>query len=203
MFETFRRKSKVQEPVKEEQKQAQEPAQKQAQKEAQERAQLYVASELGVLRYGIEHRVLRDLFYTATEAFLARLMAEKGAYGFYDQYWQLSEASNPYSESDFSVKGGKIDDDHIMVSLDLPEPEYTPLCYRIHYICRNDFSAPAMFTIERGVTGGFLCGWNSKGDHLNFSELKDPAINEYPELMRALEAKIIFDLYKEKRDEIF
>ena len=182
MLDLFRKKEQRREPAKEEQK----------------KAEIYAVSELGVARYEIEHRVLRDLFFEDPAPMLSMLVNNEGAYGVFDQCFKMAKAANPYKKSDFSVTSGKIDDDHIMVSLELPEPEYTPLCYRIYFVCRSDFTAPAMFTIERGVTDGFICGWNSKGDHLNFSKLKDPARKENPGLMRAMEVNIILDLYKEQ-----
>ena len=157
--------------------------------------QFYIVSELGQIRYHIEHVVLRNEFFRNTMLLMMELMSDDGAYEFYDMCFKKTGVKNPYLKGEFSVNGGKIDENHLMVSLELPVPEYTPLCYRIYFISTIDFENPAMFTIERSLTDGFICGWDRE-QHINYHELKDPERKD-ANLMKATEGYVIFGLYKE------
>jgi len=79
------------------------------------------------------------------------------------------------------------------VILELPEPEYSNLCYRIYLAGDQSFSKKAYYTIEKGMTGGFLCMWD--GDrHVNLQRIAslEWSEKEVP-LMRAVEARIVMD----------
>ena len=83
------------------------------------------------------------------------------------------------------------------VSIWLPTPEYSPLCYRIHIFFSDDFTKLGYYTIECGQGDyGFLCQWDSEGKHINHHQIKIPV---WPERERAfhdaLEAHILIDLH--------
>ena len=91
----------------------------------------------------------------------------------------------------------KIDEDNRLILLGLPSPECEPLCYRVYFLFNRDFTKKAYFTIEKGMTGGFLCQWNELGLHINIGKINHPELEQGKEnRVKALEMLTIIDYYQ-------
>lgn len=161
-------------------------------------AEVYIVSELGKLRYEIEHNVMKKIFFNYTKKFIMKIREEGVAYDLYKSLFEANGMDFPYEKDEFSMDELKLGDNTFLLLLELPKPEYVPLCYRMYFIYKDDFSDTAMFTIERGISGGFLCSWNKEGVHNNYLNMASPEWKENIVLMKLNEASIIEDLYNNR-----
>ena len=159
-----------------------------------EKAEMYLVSEHGKARYQIEHIALRDNFFRIPKATMGTVLEENGLHNLYRHAFNNLGIRFPYSPADFEVSGLKFDGDSLLVLMELPAPEYSHLCYRIYMVSDSKCEHLEYYTIERGMTGGFLCKWDHD-KHTLLNELASPAWTENEGVMRAIEAKIIMDMY--------
>ena len=160
----------------------------------QERAEMYMVSELGKARYQIEHIALRDNFFRIPQATMGTVLEENGLYNLYRHAFGNLGIKFPYRPADFKVSGMKFEEDNLLVLMEMPQPEYSHLCYRIYLVSDAQCKHLEYYTIERGITGGFLCKWEHDQHNL-LHELASPAWGEREGIMRAIEAKIIMDMF--------
>ena len=164
-------------------------------------AKPYIISELGKIRYEIEHRLIRDAFFNDPPRLINTILREDGIYSLYDSVMKKVGIENPYEKNEFRVDAMKFDADNILVSLELPKPEYVPLCYRMHFACNSAFNKNHYYTIESSQVGGFLCQWFNKDIHASIHEIQSPEWKEYAGLMKGIEANIIIDLFNKDGNE--
>ena len=158
----------------------------------------FMSSEIGRHRYRFEHSYLRDKFFADPEEIMNILLVENSLYILYEGLFKYTEINNPFHPEDFAVNVARFDGDHVLMMLKMPDPVYVPLCYRIYLLSDISFEKTAYYTIEKGATGGFLCGWTQQS-HLNYDHLKNPEFEESERgFMLALEANIIIDLYRKR-----
>ncbi|MCR5503793.1 MAG: hypothetical protein K6F53_12380, partial [Lachnospiraceae bacterium] len=115
---------------------------------------LYMVSELGRALYQIEHVGLRDHFFNDPESVLAMVSKKDGIFDFINFVLMKNGIKNPYRASDFSVNGLKIDEDNSLILIEFPEPEFTPLVYRMYFAFNKTFTKKEIYTIEAAVNGG-------------------------------------------------
>lgn len=111
----------------------------------------HIGSPLGFLRYEIEHKIIRSFFFDNPETFIGALIQSNNTiFEIYDDAFQKAGINNPYSSKDFCVKGVRFDPDGFFMRINLPKPEFFPLCYRIYLVCDLEFKNAEFYTIERG-----------------------------------------------------
>ncbi|MCR4641529.1 MAG: hypothetical protein K5697_05805 [Lachnospiraceae bacterium] len=163
------------------------------------RKPIYIVSELGRALYQIEHVGLRDHFFSEPESIIAMLLTENGFFGFVDFVLTKNGIKNPYRASDFSVNGIKIDEDSSMIRIEFPEPEFSPLVYRMYLTFNKSFTKKEIYTIEAAADGGaFLCKWSGQ-DHTNIHRVAEPSREKQHGIMQVIEIKIISDLFLEAK----
>ncbi len=157
----------------------------------------YIVSDVGKARYEFEHQILRDQFYLHPGQLIQYIMRENGLYQFASVIEQKTSWTNPYHAEDLHVDALRWNSDISLVSIELPEPEYTPLCYRIHMFFSDDYSKLRYYTIEISFDGSAcLCGWDQNGNHLNYHRIESAAWPEGKKgLWKAIEANILIDLH--------
>lgn len=165
-------------------------------------AEIYIVSELGKLRHEIEHNIIKNVFFKHTKKFVTKILEEGFAYELYKSIFESVGMDVPYEKDEFNVEMLNLDEDTFHILLELPKPEYVPLCYRMYFIFKNDFSDTAMYTIERGLSSGFICGWNKEGEHENYHNITSPEWEENIGPMKEIEAIIIDELYNNRFNRV-
>lgn len=85
----------------------------------------HFGSPLGILRYNIEHKIIRSSFFDNPELLIAALIRfDNTIFEIYDDTFQKSGINNPYSIKDFCVEGVKFDPDGFFMRIKLPKPEF-------------------------------------------------------------------------------
>lgn len=163
-------------------------------RDEQARPRFYLDSELGKLRYELEHRILPYQFYNNTKSFIRAQLGEGGTFGLYSYIFERAGLANPYTSADFSVNAGKVDEGIYLLTLRLPYPEYMPLCYRIHMVWDEEFGHLAYYTMERSLKDDFLCGWTADGVHTNYGPVENPS--NMDGLGLAAEAAVVAKYFK-------
>ena len=154
------------------------------------------APSIGDIRYQIEHITTRRQFFRNPQLFMRAILNANGAYGLYAAVLNRVGVQCPYSEADFGLRTMQLGEGGLLVLLTLPEPERMPLCYRMYFVCDANGERAAMYTVEKSMEGGFICGWTNTEVHLNYQSLKDPRWNgPTAGIMMSTEATIILDLY--------
>lgn len=126
---------------------------------------LYTESKLGEIRYKLEHEVLKNRFFDMPEAMMKKLMADRGAYSLYALAFNQWRIDNPYKPSDFNMHVRNLREGGMCICLELPYPEYVPLCQRIYLLSNENYSRCAYYTVEIGPNYGALCEWK-KDSHI-------------------------------------
>ena len=157
----------------------------------------HIVSEIGKARYFFEHRLLREQFYSNTRQFINAILKEDGIYKMACFVAQLSHVDNPYCQADFHVDSTRWNSDINIVGIELPAPQFTPLCYRIYLFFSDDYTNLGYYTIECGMrSNGFLCGWSSEGIHYNYHEIEKPAWeDQQKEIHKAKEMSELIELH--------
>ena len=65
----------------------------------------YFASEQGKARYALEHRLLKDLFFSDSMRTAAVLLQGGQLFDMFDRILKQSKLDNPYSKKDFRTEG--------------------------------------------------------------------------------------------------
>ena len=135
-------------------------------------------------RYRLEHEFLPTiLFSDKGENLICSILSRRGAF-MIDILNLMGRSENdqcPYKETDYQLKPvlvGSGDDPNqfAVLEIDMPEPEFSPQCYKV-FICHDaQFRKLGYFTLEMGLQGEqVLCGWNADGLHLNYGPAGDSA----------------------------
>lgn len=132
--------------------------------------------------YYLEHRFIPESLYSENgERLISSLLKGRGAFliDVLNFLGRESDYQCPYKENDFQIKPiliGKDGDPNqfAIIEIDMPEPDVSPLCYRV-YICHDyNFSNLLYLTYEKGLNGDdMLCGWDSDGSHINYGPVGD------------------------------
>ena len=128
-------------------------------------------------RYRLEHSFLPTiLFSDKGEQLIDSIMRRRGAFfiGVLNIMGRSAGYQCPYRKSDFRLRSVPVGRDEApdrftVLEIDMPEPEFTPQCYKL-FICYDArFSKLQYFTLEKGLQGEkVLCGWDADGVHLNY-----------------------------------
>lgn len=158
---------------------------------------LYNICREGDVRYYIEHIMLKDLFFKDTKAIVSNI-SEKLLYDIYLDMYNTNNAVQDF-DNDFEVRKMKIAENHYMACCFLPKPIYTPLCYRIYLCFDENTKKLGYFTIEKSTMddSAFVCSWDAQGTHHNYGQIASAVFDTDTEMMMAIEAKYISDLYFE------
>lgn len=156
----------------------------------------FLASNLGKIRYEIEHRMLWKHFFADHQRMIALLESKNGLYTLYRKGFESAGISCPYQPEDFRVSHEKGGINMIIYSLELPEPEHIQLCYRIYLAFDKERAHSRYYAVERSREGGFLCGWDQNGTRLNCISIDTPkwSVGER-DFNHVWEVTIITDLY--------
>lgn len=157
----------------------------------------YMASSLGKARYDIEHRMLWQHFFAQREKTIAILCAKDGLFTLYRKVLEENCVHNPYGREDFHVRYSEIGNNLRIYTLELPSPEHVPLCYRIYMLFDSNRPFSEYYTVERGIEGGFLCGWAANGCHGIYCSISSPewTLGDH-DFKAAQETDLVIDLYK-------
>lgn len=159
----------------------------------------YAASEIGKFLYTVEHLVLRDQFFANPEPLTRVIMMKNGLYDMISKAAEKLHQENPFQPDEIAVDWLRWNSDISLISIQFPEPAYSPLCYRIHLFFSDDYTHPGYYTIECGLSNdAFLCGWDCN-KHIHYNEIRSAVWpEEQKEFWKALEAKILIDLHATK-----
>lgn len=147
--------------------------------------------------YELEHHLIPESFFgKSCHDFIGAILNEKGNFFVDVLNWLNQDVPNytcPFSPAQFKVRPFKTATGHevypyfYMVQLTMPDPDVSPLCKRV-YICHDEMLGNrSYYTVELTTDGNWmLCGWNSRGMHLNYGDCPDD---------EELEIQQIEDLY--------
>lgn len=159
----------------------------------------FVASETGKLRYAIEHQILREHFFSEPKKTAALVASENWIFLLYENVFKSQGIEMPYTPEDFSVKTAKISEQTCYACIELPEPEFVPLCYRIYILFDMDFRMLSYYTIERGRKRGFLCEWDKNGNHINYHGVNTPMFDRKQRAFQSAAETLIISEYHAKK----
>ena len=138
-------------------------------------------SSLHDFRYYFEHRYLPRTYYQYRGVFINRLAKERDIlYKLFCLFADHNEVKHNYSENQFRIDSGKLDDKVYYLAFTFPDPEESPLCKYAYLFFDLNFSKAAYFTVERGNEANFtnreramkmpyyVCSWTQEGNHENF-----------------------------------
>ena len=81
------------------------------------------------LRYYFEHRYLPRTYYEYRGAFINKLAKERDMlYKLFCLFADQNEVKHNYTEEQFRIDSGKLDDSIYYLAFTFPEPEESPLC---------------------------------------------------------------------------
>jgi hypothetical protein len=125
------------------------------------------------ITYHFEHKLLPELFFTQTGAFVSAAIQKKDMlYDFIDSMFRDQKEENPYSPLDFIVEPVKLDEDVLALAVMFPQPIAEPLSYAALMLFDPEFEKKRFYSIEMGNDAGdnmpFLCGWTEDGSHINY-----------------------------------
>ena len=150
----------------------------------------------GQIEYQIQHVILPSILFDKPIVMVNEL-SEKFLLDIYTQMYVNNKVDISYDINSFTLNRIMIDKNHFLCCCELPKPKYTPLCYRIYFLFDKYLQKLAYYTIEKGPfgNGGFLCGWDNKGNHLNYKRIEDLEWKENYQMYLSIEANIIADMY--------
>ena len=94
----------------------------------------HYVSELGKTRYLMEHRFLRDQFLSTPKDVIRIMSDNQSACALYQFVFDEAGVPFPYTPEDFSTRIVKVTPEIFILTITPPDPEYTPLCRRIHLV---------------------------------------------------------------------
>lgn len=160
------------------------------------------------IRYAVEHKILPNLIFKERIKII-NILTQKGPEILTNIFKDLSEEQKIetiYSEKDFEVKGYSILKDLIYVlDIKMPETKEVPDCSHIYVMFDMFGKNISYFTLEKMMpfftetTDDIfvLCGWNEKGDHLNYG------FNTTKETSEEEIIKKIYDIFVKSITSIF
>lgn len=122
------------------------------------------------VRFGFEHHILPNGFYTDKLNFIGMFLLDKNGL-FYVLKGMLEEQGLecPYTEDQFKVEPLRLNEEISLFTLTFPEPEQGPLCYKSYLFFDEEFKRAMYFCIEKNENGvPSVCAWNQKGEHLEY-----------------------------------
>ncbi len=156
-------------------------------------------------RIYFEHILYVDHFYKKTFEFIPAITSNDGWYWYTEMVVEMSEGNglnliNPYKPDMIRIGSVSINADNMMQIVELPEPEYTPLCYRIYLCYSNNYDNLGYYTLELSKNGDTLLrDWSSDKKHGNYGSM--PTITSFKKydgpLMR-MEIKRVKEIHAQK-----
>jgi hypothetical protein len=128
------------------------------------------APSLHDYRYYFEHKLLPGELYGNAEQMLG-FIRENGLYAMWRNFVTNNGGDPVYTEDQFRYTEQTLDDGTMLIRMDFPKPEDSPLCSRVYLLRNAETGEAGYFTVEYDNFMGeawFLCGWTPKGDHKNF-----------------------------------
>ena len=121
--------------------------------------------------YYLEHRFMRDLFYSDDKDSLKKL----SDWYYYRSIVDVFNRRDPeepiiLKDEDFTVTEGRLRGSNaVMLKVDMPEATESPLCRTIYMVCSDDHKEKLFATIERYKDDSFgLCAWLSSEQYVVF-----------------------------------
>lgn len=153
-------------------------------------------------RYKAEQVLMNDYLHRDTRLFLNALINDNKMYDLYKAVLEGECGICPYDKSQFRTESMNTEG-FILVCVDLPEPETEPLCRRIYFVCNGDYEKAMYFTVEKGISGTFLCSRDRDGNHYTYdveaddlcesgmpdTDRKNEEINKITEIYRSVNDK--------------
>lgn len=148
--------------------------------------------------YLYEHKIIREMFFEQKGMFINPIAGKPEIlWHIFDDLCKGNDEENLYGVEDFRIEKAILSEDDFMINIICPYPEEQPLCYNIYLIFNKDFSRQMVFSLENGGKDlfdktkdiQFLCGWDDKGNHLNYGVVE---LDQIDALMKC------FTLYKTK-----
>lgn len=154
--------------------------------------------------YEFEHRLVPRWIHTVP-AFFNDLVEKGEQKTLYDACKSVFDSHNeemPYKAEDFGGSHFKLNDKTYVIMMKMPQPEETPLCYRIYMFLDAETHETGCFTVEKGsdpFTGDerlFVCSWDHEGNHQNYGNYY---LDDEPQCIN-LEVRICFSKFRNIRD---
>ena len=121
--------------------------------------------------YYLEHRFMRDLFYSNDKEALKKL----SDWYYYRSIVDVFNRRDPeepiiLKEEDFTVTEGRLKGNNALIlKVDMPEPTESPLCRTIYMVCSEVLQEKLFVTIELYNDGTYgLCAWLSPERYVVF-----------------------------------
>lgn len=121
-------------------------------------------------RYLLEHRILPKYFFKEKESFIVTLVrSEKNIpFELIQKICEEEEIELPYTPEDFDMVPFNVTNSIKGLCLDFPEPERSPLCWRIYLLFDMDLKKYGYYTVEKGEDDSdFVCGWQEEEESLS------------------------------------
>ncbi|MCW6659011.1 hypothetical protein NHG25_00770 [Aerococcaceae bacterium NML191292] len=139
-------------------------------------------------RYLLEHRWLPHWFFEQKEALVGAILSEESAFLYKTMVEACTQEDVPYQAADYQAEMIKLTPDLYAVRIRMPQPEYVPHCHRVYLLFNADFTQKAYFTIELGLDGDFICGWNEEGCHFNYGNAPQDLAEELAQITQYFDA---------------
>lgn len=123
------------------------------------------------VRYGFEHRILPNGFYTDKQNFVGMILNNKNViFEILSEMLEKENIDNPYTADQFRIDSAQLTDEYYMLKLTFPEPEEEPLCYWCYLIYDKNFERTMYFCLEKAGDSDtpVVCAWNAKGEHMDY-----------------------------------
>ena len=127
------------------------------------------------VRYHFEHSILPRYFYELPENMLD-VLDDPGIYMLWDSITNENGVDPTYSEEEYITHWYVADDGTLIVQVEMPEPEETPLCYRVYFVYNMDSEFAGYYTAEYDYLfeeSNLICTWD---EEMNHSILADGAV---------------------------
>lgn len=131
------------------------------------------APTLATARYHFEHSALPTLFYEQPESML-RAIKQRGIYALWDSFCRENHVESDYTVSDYLEHWYSSEDDTIILQIEMPKPEESPLCERVYLVYNGETDLAAYLTVEFDNFFGesnFLCAWTPEHEHVNYGSI--------------------------------
>ena len=121
--------------------------------------------------YYLEHRFMRDLFYSDDKDAMKKL----SDWYYYRSIVDVFNRRDPeetvvLKDEDFTVTEGRLKGSNaVVLKVDLPEATESPLCRTIYMVCSDDRREKLFVTVERYKDDSYgLCAWLSPEQYVVF-----------------------------------
>ncbi len=149
------------------------------------------------IRYHFEHSMLPRYFYELPENMLD-VIADPGIYALWDSVTNENGVDPTYPEEEYIAHWYIAEDDTVIAQVEMPEPEETPLCYRVYFVYNPETGFTGYYTAEYDnffEESNIICSWDEDMNHsvLADGEVLDKNSSSYKEDLQA-EAELVAEL---------